>query len=98
MRPIVKRQVGSGTSCGARPIQLFEGSRFAGRQLCKLNGVGVMRKASGRGSGGNKREGRIGVVVVCVGLGREFEARLETCSWFEGKKGAPRRQVVRRTG
>jgi hypothetical protein len=38
------------------------------------------------------------VVVVCVGLGREFEARLETCSWFEGKKGAPRRQVVRRTG
>src|SRR5260370_37677993 len=27
MRPIARRQVGSGTSCGARPIQLFEGSR-----------------------------------------------------------------------
>ncbi len=69
-----------------------------GRYLCKLNGVGVMRKASGRGIGTKKRAGRIGVVVVCVGLGREFEARLETGSWFGGMKGAPRRQVVRGIG
>ena len=41
---------------------------------------------------------RIGLVVVCVGLGREFEARLEMGSWFGGEKGAPRRQVVRGTG
>jgi len=69
-----------------------------GRQLCKLNGVGVMRKASGRWSGGNKGGGRIGLVVVCVGSGQEFEARLEMGSWLGGKKGAPRRQVVRGTG
>ena len=69
-----------------------------GRHLCKLNSVGVMRKASGRGSGANKRAGRIGLVVVCGGLGREFGARLETGSWFGGKKGTPRGQVVRGTG
>jgi hypothetical protein len=57
-----------------------------------------MRKASGRGRGVNNREERIGVVVVCVGSGQEFEARLEMGSWFGGKKGAPRRQVVRATG
>ena len=87
-----------GTLCGARPIQLFEGSRFAGRHLCKLNGVGVMRKASGRGRGVKNREERIGVLVVCVGLGQELEARFEMGSWFWGKKGARRRQVVRGTG
>jgi hypothetical protein len=69
-----------------------------GRHLCKLNGVGVMRKASGRGSGAKKRAGRIGLVVVCVGSGQEFEVGLEMGSWFGGKKGAPRRQVVRGTG
>jgi len=69
-----------------------------GGYLWKLNVVGVMRKASGRGSGIKKRAGRIGVVVVCVGLGREFEARLETGSWFGGKQGAPRWQVIRGTG
>jgi len=69
-----------------------------GRDLCKLNGIGVMRKASGRGSGANKRAGRIVLVVVCVGSGREFEAGLEMGSWFGAKKGAPRRQVVRGTG
>jgi hypothetical protein len=42
-----------------------------------LNGVGVKRTASGKGSGIDERAGRIGAVVVCVGLGREFEARLE---------------------
>ena len=63
-----------------------------------MNVVGVMRKASGRRSGIKKRAGRIGVVVVCVGLGREFEARLETGSWFGGKQGAPRWQVIRGTG
>ena len=54
-----------------------------GRHLCKLNGVGVMRKGSGRGSGVNKRAGRIGLVVVRVGSRREFETRLETgsCVW-----------------
>ena len=62
-----------------------------------MNGVGVMTKASGRDGGAKKRAGRIGVVVVCVGSGREFEARLETGSWFGGKKGAPRGQVVRGT-
>jgi len=69
-----------------------------GRQLCKLNGVGVMRKASGRGRGVKNRQERIGVLVVCVGLGQEFEARFEMGSWFGGKKGARRRQVVRGTG
>jgi hypothetical protein len=58
----------------------------------------MMRKASGGGGGINNREERIGVVVVCVGLGREFEARFEMGSWFGGKKGAPRRHVVRGTG
>ena len=59
-----------------------------GRHLCKLNGVGVMRKGSGRGRESKNREGKIGVVVVCVRLGREFEARVEMGSWFGGKKGA----------
>jgi hypothetical protein len=68
-----------------------------GRHLCKLNGIGVMRKASGRGSGAKKRAGRIGLVVVCVGSGREFEARLEMGSWFGDKQDRPRRQVVRGT-
>jgi hypothetical protein len=57
-----------------------------------------MRKASGRGRGVNNREERIGVVVVCVGLGQELEARFEMGKWFGGKKGARRRQVVRGTG
>ena len=70
-----------------------------GRHLCKLNGVGLTRKASGRGSGGKKGAGRIGLVVVCVGSGQEFEARFEMGNWFGGKKGAGRRQqVVRATG
>ena len=63
-----------------------------------MNGVGVMREASGRGRGVNNREERIDVVVVCVGLGQEFEARFENGGWFGGKKGARRRQVVRGTG
>ena len=63
-----------------------------------MNGVWVMRKAWGRGREINNREGRIGVVVVCVGLGREFEVRFEMGSWFGGKKGARGRQVVRGTG
>jgi len=57
-----------------------------------------MREASGRGRGVNNREERIDVVVVCVGLGQEFEARFEMGIWFGGKKGARRRQVVRGTG
>jgi hypothetical protein len=65
-----------------------------GRRLCKFNGVGVMRKALGMGGGANQSAGRIGLVVVCV---RKFETRLETVGWFGGKKGAPRRQVVRVT-
>ena len=39
-----------------------------GRHLCKLNGVGVMGKASGRGRGINHRAKRIGLGVGCVGL------------------------------
>jgi hypothetical protein len=34
----------------------------------------------------------MGLVVVCVRSGREFEARWESGSWFGGKKSAPRRQ------
>ena len=63
-----------------------------------MNGVGVRRKAAGRGRGIKERAGRSGVVIVCVGLGREFEARFEMGNWFGGKKSAPRRQVVRGTG
>ena len=63
-----------------------------------MNGVGVMRKAWGRRSGIKKRAGRNGVLVVGVGLGRKFEARLEMGSWFGGKKSAPGWQVVRGTG
>ena len=48
----------------------------------------------GMGGGANQSAGRIGLVVVCV---RKFETRLETVGWFGGKKGAPRRQVVRVT-
>jgi hypothetical protein len=59
--------------------------------------VGVMRKASGRGSGAKKNAGRIALVVDGVGSGRRFEARWETGMWFGGKKGAARRQVVRGT-
>ena len=62
-----------------------------------MNGVGVMRKASGRGRGVKNREERIGVVVVCVGLGQELEGRFEMGSWFGGKKGAPRWQVAKGT-
>jgi len=62
-----------------------------GRQLWKLNGVGVVRKASGRGREVSNREERIGVVAVWVGLGRELEARFEMGIWFGGKKGARRR-------
>jgi len=68
-----------------------------GKHLCKFNGVGVRRKASSRGSGAKKSTRRMGLVVVCVGSGREFEARWEIGSWFGGKKGAPRRRVVRGT-
>jgi hypothetical protein len=69
-----------------------------GSHLCKLNGFGGMRKASGRGRGVKNREERIGVLVVCVGLGQELGARFEMGSRFGGKKGARRRQVVRGTG
>ncbi len=51
-----------------------------GRHLCKLNDFGVMRKAWGTGNGINKRADGIGLVVVCLGLGREFGARLEVGS------------------
>src|ERR1039458_3366732 len=46
-----------------------------------------MRKAVARGSGANKSAVRIGLVVVCVGLGREFEARLGTGSLVWGQEG-----------
>jgi hypothetical protein len=47
-----------------------------------------MRKASGRGSGANKKAGRLGLVVVCVGSGQEFEASLEMGSWVGGRTTA----------
>jgi hypothetical protein len=40
-----------------------------GRHLCKLNGAGVMRKAGGRGSKVDEGADRIGLVIVCLGLG-----------------------------
>src|ERR1019366_7378809 len=46
-----------------------------------------MRKAAARGSGANKSAVRIGLVVVCVGLGREFEERLGTGSLVWGQEG-----------
>jgi hypothetical protein len=42
-------------------------------------------------------ESRMGSVVVCPWQERDFEPRLETESWFGGRTGAPRRQVVRDT-
>jgi|SRR5882762_8426810 len=86
-----------GKSCGARPIQLFEGSRAWEGIYANSNGVGVMRQAWEIGGGVSKSAGRIGPVVFCVGLGRKFEARLGAVSWFGGQKSAPRRQVARRT-
>jgi hypothetical protein len=40
-----------------------------GRELCKLNGFGVVGKASGRGREINLRAERIGLGVGRVGLG-----------------------------
>jgi len=40
-----------------------------GRHLCKLNGIGVMGKASGMGRGIKHRAQKMGLVVGCVGLG-----------------------------
>ena len=99
MRPTVSVRVGWGRRVGrvrwARPIQLFEGSRTWGGIYA--NGVGVRRRAWEIGGRVSKSAGRIGPVVVCVGLGRKFEARLEVVSGFGGQKSAPRWQVVRRT-
>src|SRR5215469_3711737 len=97
MRPIIAGRFGK--SCeGARPIQLFEGSRWWGGVLCKLNGVGVMRKSSGRRSGIKRRAGRIGVVGICAGFGGKFEGNLEMGRWFGDKKGVRRWQTIRGTG
>jgi|SRR5215472_6858159 len=65
--PLLKAEVGSGNRGGARPIQLFEGSRPWGG-ICKLNGVGVKRKPSGKGSGIEERSAGVGALVVCVGI------------------------------
>jgi hypothetical protein len=101
MRPTVSVRVGWGRRVGrvrwARPIQLFEGSRPWGGIYANSNGVGVRRRAWEIGGRVSKSAGRIGPVVVCVGLGRKFEARLEVVSGFGGQKSAPRWQVVRRT-
>src|SRR5208282_114894 len=55
------RPIGSGRQIleawGARPIQLFEGSRPVGRHLCKFNGVSVMKKTRGIGDGTEQRTG-----------------------------------------
>ena len=63
-----------------------------------MNGVGVRRKASGRGSGIKKRAGRIGVVGMWAGFGREFEGNWERERWFGDKKGARRWPMIRGTG
>ena len=76
-----------GRSCGARPIQLFEGSRPVGRHLCKFNGVSVMRKTRGIGGGADQSTGRSASIGVCV---RKFQAR----SLVGDKESAPRLQVM----
>jgi len=57
-----------------------------------------MRTALGRGSGIKKRAGRIGVVGMCAGFGREFEGNLEMERWFGDKKGARGWPIIRGTG
>ena len=57
------------------------------KRLCKFNGVAVMRKARGIGSGANRSAGWIGWIVVCV---RKLEAR----SLVGDNKGAPRLRVM----
>ena len=52
----------------------------------------------GRGSGIKKRAGRIGVVGMCAGFGREFEGNLEMERWFGDKKGARGWPIIRGTG
>jgi len=52
-------------AAGARPIQLFEGSRPWGL-LCIFNRVGVLREVWRIATGTGKSEGRTGLVVLCV--------------------------------
>ena len=75
------------THYGARPIQLFEGSRPVGRHLCKFNGVSVMRKTRGIGGGADQSTGRSASIGVCV---RKFQAR----SLVGDNESAPRLQVM----
>ena len=75
------------TDYGARPIQLFEGSRPVRRHLCKFNGVSVMRKTRGIGGGADQSTGRSAAIVVCV---QKFQAR----SLVGDNESAPRLQVM----
>ncbi len=68
-----------------------------GRPLCKFNGVGVIKKASGTGTGARKSERRIEFFVVWVREERQLEPGWERDRLFGGKKSARRRQVVRGT-
>ena len=68
-----------------------------GRQLCRFNGVGFRRKASGIDTEVGKKEGRIGLVVVCVQPRRDFEPRSATDGWFGIQLGELRRPTVRCT-
>ena len=53
-RPIDSGQVGSG-SCVGRVRYSCLKEAAVGKHLCKLNGVGVMRKASGTSRGARKK-------------------------------------------
>ena len=86
--------LGSGSrfleACGARPIQLFEGSRPVGRHLCKFNGVSGMKKTRGIVDGTEQSTGRSASNVVCV---REFQAR----NLVGDNESTPRLQVMEST-
>ena len=68
-----------------------------GKQLCKFNGVGIRRKGFEKREWSKEENKEDGFGCSLRGSGREFEARWEIGSRFGGKKGAPRREVVKGT-
>jgi hypothetical protein len=82
---------------GARPIQLLEGSRPVGTVYAYSMVLGLGERLREQVLELEESESRMGSVVVCPWQERDFEPRLETESWFGGRTGAPRRQVVRDT-
>jgi hypothetical protein len=66
----------------------------------QIHGVGVMRKASGRSRGANKRAGRIGLLVACEWWEQDFERRLEAESlvWGQEERTTPAGEAHRKRG